>query len=313
MTLSKLSLEDKFGVNSSHFFKSGNIPQSEISQELKNIVKFIPSNGPYSSNIDYDIWFDMRDYPKVHGYCYTDVLSNFIMLRCCSAKHSEVHIEHVIRNSGVNDLGIQIYNHLVENNTDKYSLRKIRNKFVKEDLKAVAFLPGNKIYDSIVDLEKLDKFVEENNAKIKFHPLTPEILESKVSRRYGKNRLISSKFSGHEIMENAEIVAVGRNSEMGLISAIKNKKVVMFDKAEEERVYTYTHLYKNIVEKEFGYFGDDDTYETRFKKLFSSNYSGLISKFCDVEEHTTAFFNYYKQFEHVKPKKLQLEEAINLL
>jgi hypothetical protein len=310
MSLSKLSLDDKFGVNSSHFFKSGNIPQSEISQELKNVVQLLPERGPHLTHIDYDIWFDMRDYPKVHGYCYTDVLSNFIMLRCCSAQHSTLHIEHVISNTSINQKGTDIFNFLVENNSDKYTLRKIRNKFNKNDLKAVVFLPGNNIYDSIVDLQKVDTFVEEHNAKIKFHPLTPEILESKVTKRYGSNRVISSKFSGHEIMENAEIVAAGRNSEMGLISAIKNKQVFLFDKDTDDRVYTYSHIYNNVIEKEFGYFGETDNYETRFKKIFSSNYSGLISKFSDVNLEVTEFFNYYKKFEHVKPKDVQLESLV---
>jgi hypothetical protein len=307
MAFKKLSLEDKFGVNSSHFFKSGNMPQSDISQELKNIVQQLPDRGPYQTHLDYDIWFDMKDYPKVHGYSYTDVLSNFIMLRCCSEKHSNLHIEHVLMNGSINEKGNTIFNHLLNNNTDKYNLRKIRKKFDDLNLKAVVFLPGNNIYDSIVDLEKVDKFIEEHNAVIKFHPLTPEILESRVTKRYGKNKVISNHFSGHEIMENAEIVAVGRNSEMGLISAIKNKKVVLFDKIENERVYTYTHLYNNLIERELGFFGSDDTsYESRFKKLFSSNYSGLISKFSDVSLEVESFFDYFKKFEHVKPNDVQM-------
>jgi len=311
MTLSKMSLDDNFGVASSHFFKSGNIPQCDISQQLKDIVSQIPKKCPYQTNVEYDVWYDMRDYPNVHGYTYTDVLSTFIMLRCASARHSSELIDHVIQNTEINDRGIKIYNHLLEHNVDKYSLRKIRRKFDDINLDAVVFLPGNNIYKDIVDLDKVDKFVEENNAMIKFHPLTPEVLETKVTKRYSRDRVISSKFSGHEVMEKAKVVAVGKNSEMGLISALKGKSVFLFDKYNEERVYTYTHLYDNIIVKEFGHYGENDTYETRFKKLFSSRRSGLLSKFSDVTEESKQFFGNYSEFKHIVPNDIQVESLIN--
>jgi len=311
MTLSKMSLDDNFGVASSHFFKSGNIPQCDISQQLKDIVSQIPKNGPYQTNVEYDVWYDMRDYPKVHGYTYTDVLSTFIMLRCASARHSSELIDHVIQNTEINDRGIKIYNHLLEHNVDKYSLRKIRRKFDDTNLDAVVFLPGNNIYDDIVDLDKVDKFVEENNAMIKFHPLTPEVLETKVTKRYGRDRVISSKFSGHEVMEKAKVVAVGKNSEMGLISALKGKSVFLFDKEVEDRVYTYTHLYDNIIVKEFGHYGENDTYETRLKKLFSSKASGMLSKFSDIAVEINEYFEYYMDYPHVATTKVQMESLVN--
>ena len=75
MGLVQLSLNDQLGEHSSHFFKSGNLIRPE--EEMKKLVELrnlLPKKLPNRTKVEYDIWYDMGDNKRVHGYSYTDVL-----------------------------------------------------------------------------------------------------------------------------------------------------------------------------------------------------------------------------------------------
>lgn len=298
MPLKKMSLDDSLGNASSHFFKSGNLISKE-SQSLVRLRNMLPKNGPEKTRVEYDIWYDMGDRVRIHGYCYTDVLGKFIYLRVCdNIRRTEIQ-QKAIHDQIITEEGQKIFDDLRDSISDKYSLRKKRSS-----PEFVIFLPGANIYADIIDEEKVKKLVKEEGAVIKMHPLTPDGLKTHLLYTYGKQNVIEKKQSGHELLESAKKVGFSYNSEMGLAAICKGKEVICVGK--NQNTYTYCGIYQAIFDNEehpLGSYGEDDTPEKRMLQILSSSYNGLVSVLSEnPKEKINNFFKEYRDLPHVPPK-----------
>lgn len=299
MPLKKLSLDDNLGNNTSHFFKSGNLvrPQ-DVMDKMVEVRKLLPKNGPNSTRVEYDVWYDVGDPSKIHGYNYTDVLQRFIMLRVCASTWPRELVKDCISEQRVTEEGQKIIDDIANEQKDKYKLRKYRdsNKFV-------IFLPGSNCYDKLVDIEKCMTFIKKG-AKLKMHPITNPPLEAHLRHTFGAENLINKKLSGHQVLEECETVGCCYNSEMGISGIIKGKNFCHIGK-DEEVPTTYWHIYNGIFAWPEGHFGDEDTYQKRLLWFFSSDRNGMIyihGK--NPKEKINNFFNQYRKIPHVIPKSL---------
>jgi hypothetical protein len=294
-------LNDNLGVNSSHFFKSGNLIRPE--EDMRKLVKIrelLPTKLPNKVRLEYDIWYDTGDPNRIHGYTYTDVLQKFIMLRACSDAQSAQLAKECISERSTNEYGQKIIDDIVNNNKDKYKLKKYR-----DSEKFVIFLPGTNIYTKMVDQEKCKALINEHGAKLKMHPLTSDTLKAHLKRTYGQSNLIDNKLSGHQVLEECETVGCSYNSEMGIVGTLKNKNFVFIGKDKKEQT-TYKHIYSSVFDEwELGHFGENDSYRNRLVWFFSSYKNGMI--YVDdpnAKEKIKNFFNYYRDRVHVAPKNI---------
>mgnify|MGYP003113148395 FL=1 len=291
MPIETLALNDVLNNKTAHFFKSGSVLRNEENERLNEVHKLLPPKGNAGTNLEYDIWYDFPKDPKIHGYVYTDAMSKFIYMKPASFKYaSKVMIESM--KEVVTEEGDMLFKELAIKSLDKYKLR--RTKFKP---KHVIFLPGTNILYDIVDMKKVEQEVDKG-AYLKCHPLTSAYAFADLKRKF-KDRIIDKKLSGHAILKQAEIVGCCSNSEMGLIGLAQGSKVNLFDKEGcNPRTYTaiYTALWKGKL--------DNEPSPLDLKRILSSEYSGLVSYLVhNPKERIDNFFNYFKDIEHVKPKK----------
>lgn len=287
MALERLSNVDELGDTATHFFKSGNIVRNKLNDDVAALKDLLPKNGPNGTNVEYDIWYDMGDNKRIHGYTYTDMMSKFILIRIAGKYWSDKQMAEACQ-SEITEEGLKIYNDIKDNSVDKYRLRKNRKT---HDF--VIFLPGTNILYDACDFGKLHRAVKQG-AKLKCHPITANWAVTKLKQEFGEENVLDKKLSGHQLLEEASIVGACDNSEMGLIAIAKNKKVYLFGNANNN--YTYSSLYKAV-------FKDGEDRQDNLKRLFSSKTSGIIPVNAEnPQEYVDLFFEKFKGFEHVKPK-----------
>jgi len=288
MPLETLAFNDVLNNDIAHFFKSGNIRRSEKNKQLDKIHHLLPKKGNYGTNLEYDIWYDFEGEEKIRGYVYTDVMTKFVYIKPASSLFSKRLLRKSIKED-ITEEGERIFQDISNNNTDKYKLRSIEQTYPY-----IIFLPGTNILNEITDDNKIEKAIKKDGAKLKPHPLTSPFIMSFLKARYGKKNLINKNLSGHELLNNTEIVGTCSNSEMGWIAIAQGKRIHLFDKPKI-RCKTYTHIYNVLHENGYPVIND-------LKRLFSSEYSGLIyydSKY--PKQKINNFFKNFKKVEHVKP------------
>lgn len=287
MALERLSNVDELGDTATHFFKSGNIVRNSDNNKVADLKHLLPVKGPNHTNVEYDIWYDMGDKTRIHGYTYTDMMSKFIFIRIAGKFWSDKQIREACQGE-ITEEGMRIYNDIVDNSIDKYRLRKNRKT---HDF--VIFLPGTNILYEACDFNKLHRAVEQG-AKLKCHPITANWAVTKLKQEFGADNVLDKKLSGHQLLEEAAIVGSCDNSEMGIIALAKGKKVYLFGNPGNN--YTYSSIYHTI-------FQDGNNKKDMLKRLFSSKVSGFIPVMAEnPQEYVDEFFNKFKEFEHVRPK-----------
>lgn len=287
MALERLSEVDELGDNATHFFKSGNIVRNSENDKVAALKALLPTKGPNHTNVEYDIWYDMGDKERIHGYTYTDMMSKFILIRIAGKYWSDKQMVEACKGE-ITEEGLRIFNDIATNSLDKYRLRKSREKH-----NFVIFLPGTNILYDACDFDKLHRAVAQG-AKLKCHPITANWAVTKLEQEFGRENIIGKKISGHQLLEEAAIVGCCDNSEMGLIAVAKSKTVYLFGKPDNN--YTYSSIYHTIFQE-----GNDK--KDMLKRLFSSKVSGLIPVMAEnPQEYVDEFFNKFKEFEHVRPK-----------
>ena len=242
MALETLAFNDVLNNDIAHFFKSGNIRRSEKNKQLDIIHHLLPEKGNHGTNLEYDIWYEFKNEPKIRGYVYTDVMTKFVYLKPASY----MYCKKILRSSlekEITEEGENIFNDIANNNTDKYNLQTTDIEYP-----FVIFLAGTNILEEITDDVKVLKAVKERGAKLKPHPLTSPFGLSFLKAQYGKDCLIPKNLSGHTVLNKARTVGCTSNSEMGLVALTKGKRVELFDRKNVvPKTYTaiYTVLFEN--------------------------------------------------------------------
>jgi len=284
-----LAENDTLGNAAAHFFKSGNVTRSDANDALGRVTALIPKEGNHGTRLEYDLWYDIKDKNAIHGYVYTDMLTSMVYMKPASAARA-YQIMRTSTLEPITEEGEMLFKDIGTNNNDKYNLKKARKSY-----KFVIFLAGTNCINDVMDFDKIENAVKQG-AYLKCHPLTSIGLVTNLKNRFGADKIIDKKVSGHQLLEEAAIVGCAENSEMGLVALAKGKTVYMFDKAKRSRSWTYTPIYRAISE-------DGRLNPSKFKSILSSRYSGLIpSQVDDPENRIELFFTYFKGVPHVKPR-----------
>jgi len=292
MAIEVLAQKDVLNNKVAHFFKSGSLLRKEENDRLDEIHKLLPAHGNYGTNLEYDIWYDFPKDSRIHGYVYTDVFTKFIFMKPASFEHAtRIMIES--SKEKITPTGEMLFDSIINKGTDKYRLRK-----TNIDYPYIIFLPGTNLINDIVDWDRVSREIKYEGAYLKTHPLTSAYSMADLKKRYGK-RVLDKKLSGHTMLKTAEIVGTCSNSEMGLIGLGQGSEVRLFDK-KGASPRTYTPIYTAIWKGDVHNVPEVD----RFRRILSSEFSGLISYLVDnPKERIDNFFNFFKDIEHVKPKK----------
>lgn len=280
-----MSTNEELGDSVTHFFKTGGVLRNK-DETLLPLKNLLPANGPMGTRVEYDVWYDMADKNRIHGYVYTDAMGKFLYLRVGDADRAYAAMEKAA-NSDFTAEGWHILNDLASTSSDKYKLKKTTKTYDR-----VVFLAGANILDKAVDWSKLDYLVAKG-WKLKCHPLTSRDLNQLLVKRFGQSAIIDKKISGYSLLETASAVACAENSEMGIVAVAKGKELVGVGCGNKQLTYSAIYAQLNLSEDK----------RITLAKILSCKSSGLIPVVAqDAEERVQLFFNQYKELPHVEPK-----------
>ena len=281
MPLKKMSRNESLGDTATHFFKSGGILRSTHGDHLSELTKLLPQDR----KVEYDVWYDMKDKNRVHGYCYTDVLNQFLYIRpACHIRTYQTMID--ASKHDITKEGERLFAAIAEGN-DKYRLRPANNL---PDF--VVFMAGTNIWNKITNKKRLHNAVNQG-AKLKLHPLTAAPMRAYLKKEYGEENLIDPKTSGHELLKNASIVGTFTNSEMGLCALAQGKTVYLFN--DQRNQYTYSAIYNAVSP------GGIPSAE-RLKRILSCKSSGLVPALAENPlEYINSFFQRFEEIDDRLP------------
>lgn len=286
MSLRKLADNDELGNSVAHFFKSGNVLRSKANDKLTELKTLLPESGLNGTKVEYDVWYDFPSDKRIHGYVYTDMLTQFLYLRVASSVKASQAMKKAAETK-VSKEGERLFTEMANSCRDKY---RLRTKNLQHDF--VVFLAGTNILNKVTDWKKIDNAVRQG-AKLKCHPLTSAPAYQHLVHKYG-DAVIEKKVSGHELLNNAKVIGCCDNSEMGISGLAKGKTVYRFGK--EDQWCTYSAIYRAVMDK--GQLSAD-----KLKAILSCKESGLIPASVKNPEHRIdRFFNQYALEEHVAPK-----------
>lgn len=286
MPLKILAREDELGNNASHFFKSGNILRNPKNAALK-MREILPAKGLYKTNLEYDLWYDLGGRDRIHGYVYTDMLSDHLYLKPANTFFANKAMIDSLGQPPTEE-GERIVASLAEGVFDKYRLRPSQSK---HDF--VIFLPGTNIIEAAMDGGKVRRAVEQG-AVLKPHPITSVSLMQSLKNSFGERNVLGKKESGHQLLQDAKIVGCCANSEMGMAAIAADKGFHLFT-SDTERHFTYSSIYKALLR--------GGNYKDNLVRLFSSPFSGIVSERSpDKIDRIAAFFNQFSEVRHVEPK-----------
>lgn len=287
MALDVLAIEDELGNNATHFFKSGNILRNPKCTSLE-MAKLLPAQGLYKTNLEYDLWYDVGGKDAIHGYVYTDMLSDYLYIKPANVFFSE-NAMYKSTELEPSEYGRELIEELGRGVLDKYRLRK-----AESDHKFVVFLPGTNCIQELLDFDKTKRAVDQG-AVVKPHPLSSVSLLVYLKNAFGEDNVLGKKESGHELMRGADIVGCCANSEMGIAAIAARKGFHLFSDIKSRKHSTYTSIYKAVLS------GGD--YRENLTKLFSSPFSGIVhGKSDDAVDRIAAFFNQFTGVPHIAAK-----------
>lgn len=286
MALQPLSTKETLGDKTTHFFKTGSLLRNP-DDKLVAIRSLLPKEGPNGTRVEYDIWYNMDDSKRIHGYMYTDMMGKFVYLRVGDSSRTHA-IMAKAATMPITDEGRGIFNDLKNTATDKYKLRKAR---VSPDF--VLFLAGANILNKSVDWGKIEKCVNDG-AKIKCHPLSSRDLVALLQKRYGRDKVLDKKLSGYDLLETASQIGCAQNSEMGLIGIAKGKR--LHDIGCDNKQITYSAIYSAIA-------ASSHSKSDALLRILSTKWSGLIPAHAEnPQQYVNEFFRVYGDIAHVGPK-----------
>jgi hypothetical protein len=286
MSLKKLADNDELGNSVAHFFKSGNVLRSKANDKLAELKSLLPETALNGTKVEYDVWYDFPSDKRIHGYVYTDVLTQFLYLRVASSVWATKAMQKAAKTK-ISEEGERLFTEMANSCEDKYRLR-VKN--LKHDF--VVFLAGTNVLNKVTDWKRVDNAVSQG-AKLKCHPLTAASAYEHLVHKYG-DAVIEKKASGHELLNNAQVIGCCDNSEMGIAGLSKGKTVYRFGR--EDQWCTYSAIYRALSEN--GALSTD-----KLKAILSCEDAGLIpATVQNPKQRIDRFFNQYASEEHVAPK-----------
>ena len=86
-------------------FKSGDVLRSDANRLVEKIEQYLPKRSHAKTKVEYDLWYDMGDKDRIHGYVYTDAAASLVLIRPASShfnlRHMVEAMHHPITNIGL--------------------------------------------------------------------------------------------------------------------------------------------------------------------------------------------------------------------
>ena len=166
---------------------------------------------------------------------------------------------------------------------DKYKLDRADTKSYPE---TVIFLPGNNVLD-LMNWELIARVILEiDDVMIKPHPLIDEKAAEKIAHKVGWNRIINPNESGMDYLLNAKTIYSGSVSELTIVGALYDKKVINLGNFFNECLGAYYPLTRQM-------FLSDNPKQT-ILNVMNCDYSGFIFPWmspAQVENRIVKFYN----------------------
>jgi hypothetical protein len=287
MPLQVLARKDELGNNASHFFKSGNVLRNPKCSSL-GAAKLLPPRGLYKTNLEYDLWYDMGGTESIHGYVYTDALSDYLYIRPANSYFSDKAMFTSLKPTS-SGYGERLVDEMGAGIPDKYRLKRFSSKH-----RFVIFLPGTNCIQEALDWDKAKAAVAQG-AVVKPHPISSMSLLIHLNRVFGAENVLDRRDSGHDLMNGADIVGCCVNSEMGIAAIAAGKGFHIFSDLKNKKHFSYTSVYRAVL--------SGGSYRENLIKVLDSPSSGMIhGKSEDALDRIASFFNQFSEVPHVEPK-----------
>lgn len=178
---------------------------------------------------------------------------------------------------------------LVKNATDKYVLDIPNDKY---KCKKLGIMTGHNLFD-LVSIEILARAAFENDDfKVKLHPLTNDEYAGKVAMYIGWNKIIPANVAVSSILEECDIVYATTTTELCSIAVLKDKKIINMSNFLNESSGCYYPLNKLL-------FNSDNPKET-LERILRSKKSGIILPF--MEDYEERIEEYFKNALYIRSK-----------
>ena len=184
--------------------------------------------------------------------------------------------------------GEKLFEKFVASFSDKYELEELDEKY--KNIKHAVFLPGHNLLD-LVDTNALDKLLrEEDDVKVKPHPLThPDALKM-VSKKCGWQKVLPKNVSGAKLLEQCDTVYSTTASEMIITGAALGKTVydISVWTASGAGVYQPFHRIITYLQKREG----KEAAKKAIANILACPWSGVVFEFMpDYEERLKLYFD----------------------
>ena len=184
--------------------------------------------------------------------------------------------------------GEELFKKFVSSFSDKYELEELDDKY--KDIKSAVFLPGHNLLD-LVDTTALDKLLfEEDDVKIKPHPLTHNDALKMVSKKCGWQKVLPKNVSGAKLLEQCDTVYSTTASEMIITGAALGKTVhdLSLWTASGAGVYQPFHRIITYIQKREG----KEAAKKAIANILACPWSGVVFEFMpDYEERLKQYFD----------------------
>lgn len=178
---------------------------------------------------------------------------------------------------------------LVKSVTDKYVLDAPNGKY---KCKKLAIMTGHNAFDLISSEIIARAAFENDDFKVKLHPLTDDEYASKVAMYVGWNKVIPANIAVSSILEECDTVYASTATELCSVAVLKDKKIINASNFFNESSGCYYALNRLL-------FKADNPKEV-LEKVLRSKKSGIILPFMDDYEERIE--EYYKNALYIRSK-----------
>jgi len=184
--------------------------------------------------------------------------------------------------------GEELFEKFVSSFSDKYELESLDEKYT--DIKHAVFLPGHNLLD-LIDTAALDKLLlEEDDVRVKPHPLTHNDALKMVSSKCGWQKVLPKNISGAKLLDQCETVYSTTASEMIITGAALGKTVYDLSlwSASGAGVYQPFHRIITYIQKREG----KEAAKKAIANILACPWSGVVFEFMpDYEERLKLYFD----------------------
>jgi len=256
-------------------FKSGgDLKRSKRNDWGKSIEELIRHFAPFPISYDVDctqsLNFSEFSYTEILGGMYINTQNTDTNCRIIeSASKEKTKIDHIANIKKIS--------------ADKYDLVSIDKNY--DYPKKIGFMVGHNMFD-MVSRENVARIAFENDDfKLKLHPLTNQNYAGKIASTIGWNKIIQNDVSGVALLKNAESVYTTTSSELGLMAVAYDKDIHNITAFFNESIGVYYPISKLLFTAE------RNRRKTILNNIIDCKYSGILFPWMtDVEERINAYY-----------------------